>query len=266
MEPEVDRIIPDLVFNPLPVTQVRGPETLDAFELANTGENVVDGDDDMDEGDEAESEEGGAEMEEGGEGSQAAPAEGDDDILNVIPPKTKSEGTCPYLEYFSTRITRKFFRYTHYVPGDVRLELVTGDRLTFGEDFITVPLMAFVEGGLTFPLHKVFREFLHHFNLTTAQLSTNVFRVINSLAVLVERLGFEGFCAGDISRTYNMSYNSRHGRYFIQCRKSMVPLLIGIPDSERFTNYYVIVRGGFEFPEGEEGEFPIPRYRGSPGK
>ena len=107
MEPEIDRIIPDLVFNPLPVQRVRGPETLDAFELGNTGENVIDGDDDMDEGDEAESEEGGENIGEGDEGSQAAPAEGDDDILNVIPPKKKNEGTCPYLEYFATRITRK---------------------------------------------------------------------------------------------------------------------------------------------------------------
>ena len=197
------------------------------------------------------------------EQSQAIPTGRDYD---AIPPMGDKEKPCPYLRHFESEESIAEFRRSHHVPYDVRLELVRGNRITFGPDFITVPLMALTEGGLTFPIHRVLREFFFRFNLTPVQVTTNVYRTIISIIIMAEGMNFEDLCIGDIMETYSVGKNSIWGRYFIGCRPSKNPLLQKLSDSEKFAKYYVIVRGNFEFPWGEDNLFPIPRVRGNPGK
>lgn len=57
------------------------------------------------------------------------------------------------------------FRERFEISSDVLVERVTGDRITFGVDFITLPLFAIIEGGVRFPMSHFFRYFLSSYNL-----------------------------------------------------------------------------------------------------
>lgn len=52
------------------------------------------------------------------------------------------------------------FRVKYEISDDVLVETVTGDRITFGEDFIVLPLYAITERGVRFRMSPFPRYFL----------------------------------------------------------------------------------------------------------
>ena len=75
---------------------------------------------------------------------------------------------------------RDGFRQNFNISNDVFFSLVEG-QVVFGDNLITVPLMAITEGGLKLPMPGLLRDFLSYFGLTPCHLSVNCFR---STAVL----------------------------------------------------------------------------------
>ena len=78
------------------------------------------------------------------------------------------------------------FDKNFHISADVKLALVE-DRVTFGKDYIIVPLMAIVKGGLRFPMTGLLRSFFSYFGLTPCQLSINGYRVISYCVKIGQR-------------------------------------------------------------------------------
>lgn len=76
------------------------------------------------------------------------------------------------------------FRAKYKVPSFVRLELLeVGVQPDWDRrDRIYIPVVGIVEGGVWFPLNPFFRHVLHTIEITTVQLSTNFFRIVNRIA------------------------------------------------------------------------------------
>jgi hypothetical protein len=149
----------------------------------------------------------------------------------------------------------------HNIPGDVSLNLVQPEDITFGRHHITVPLMAISEGGLRFPVNQLLREFLHEYQLNPRYLAVNSFRIINAVDALRERFNLT-FTLSDLIGVYNVSRNKSSSRRFLslRCIKPPRPYLIDhLPDSDPWANDFVEVRGNFEFGPGEDRSYPIPR-------
>ena len=117
------------------------------------------------------------------------------------------------------------------VSADVRLVLVE-DRVTFGKDYITVPLMAIAEGGLHFPMPSLLRSFFSYFGLTPCQLSVNGYRVINCCVEICRRRNFE-FRLSDLMGLFNLSRNRRSWKYFLSPRSPHQDVFLRLPDSEK---------------------------------
>ena len=53
---------------------------------------------------------------------------------------------------------------------------------------VVIPMIAFIEGGMTIPMGTLTRNFLRFFRLSPTQCVPNMFRVLGSIEVLNERM------------------------------------------------------------------------------
>lgn len=96
------------------------------------------------------------------------------------------------------------FRVKYQIPDDVMVDRVTGDRITFGEDFIILPLFAITEGGVRFPMSPFLRYFLSDYHLAPIQVAVNTWRILCS-AIRLAEINNLPFTLGDLMLMYVVS-------------------------------------------------------------
>ena len=106
------------------------------------------------------------------------------------------------------------FRELYHVPPSVSLAYCHLDNLlVINRNEILLPIMAVVEGGIRFPLHSLFIDFLQTVNPSPSQVSINLFRIIIGVVSLNRLLGvnlapkeilstYQYMCPGEESRTF----------------------------------------------------------------
>ena len=82
------------------------------------------------------------------------------------------------------------FRAKYRIPPTVGMRYAAqgewvGTRKT-GE--VVIPMIAFIEGGMTIPMGTITRNYLSFFRLSSTQCAQNMFRVLGSIEVLNERM------------------------------------------------------------------------------
>ena len=53
---------------------------------------------------------------------------------------------------------------------------------------VVIPMIAFIEGGMTIPMGTLTRNFLRFFRLSPTQCAPNMFRVLGSIEALNEKM------------------------------------------------------------------------------
>ena len=53
---------------------------------------------------------------------------------------------------------------------------------------MVIPMIAFIEGGMTIPMDTITRNYLRFFRLSPTQCTPNMFRVLGSIEALNERM------------------------------------------------------------------------------
>ena len=66
-------------------------------------------------------------------------------------------------------------------------------------------MIAFIEGGMTIPIHTFIRNFLRFFRLSPTQRAPNMFRVLRSIEALNKRMNLN-LSYHDVNWIYNL-YN-----------------------------------------------------------
>ena len=94
------------------------------------------------------------------------------------------------------------------------------DRKT-GE--VVIPMIAFIEGGMTIPMGTLTRNFLRFFRLSPTQCTPNMFRVLESIEVLNERMNLN-LTHHDVNWIYNLHYLKGQG-YYLKSRYPKVRLI-----------------------------------------
>ena len=56
---------------------------------------------------------------------------------------------------------------------------------------VVIPMIAFIEGGMRIPMGRVTRDFLNLFRLCPTQCVPNMFRILDSVDTLNEKLGID---------------------------------------------------------------------------
>ena len=57
------------------------------------------------------------------------------------------------------------------------------------EEEVVIPMIAFIEGGMTFPTVRVTRDYLIAYRLCPHQRAPNLFRILGSVDALNEHMG-----------------------------------------------------------------------------
>ena len=53
---------------------------------------------------------------------------------------------------------------------------------------VVIPMIAFIEGGMTIPIGSITKSYLRFFRLSPTQCAPNMFRVLGSIETLNERM------------------------------------------------------------------------------
>ena len=70
---------------------------------------------------------------------------------------------------------------------------------------VVIPMIAFIEGGMTIPMGTITRNYLRYFRLSPTQCAPNMFRVLGSIEALNERMNLN-LTHHDVNWIYNLQH------------------------------------------------------------
>ena len=78
------------------------------------------------------------------------------------------------------------FRAKYHIPPRVGLEYCPPDRVLTDrkEGEVVIPMIAFIEGGMTLPMGKITRDYLLNHRLCPHQYAANMFSVLECVDAL----------------------------------------------------------------------------------
>ena len=152
------------------------------------------------------------------------------------------------------------FRSKYNIPPHVGVRYAAQDEW-FDErktNEVVIPMIAFIEGGITIPMGTLTRNYLRYFRLSPTQCAPNMFRVLGSIEALNERMNLN-LTHHDINWIYNLQHLKKQG-YYLKSKHVEVRLIQCLPVSnKRLKEDFLIFSGrwhnGLPYPvkEGEPG-------------
>ena len=138
----------------------------------------------------------------------------------------------------------------HCKEGEWHLKRRTGE--------VVIPLFAFVERGIRIPIGPVMRSYLRHFRLAPTQCATNMFRILDCVDALNEKIELR-LTHHDVNWCYNLQ-NLRGKSYYMKTRDDRVRLIQCLPESNKGLNKDFLIVSG-EWHDG----LPCLIVEGEPG-
>ena len=151
------------------------------------------------------------------------------------------------------------FRAKYHIPPGVGLEYCSPDCVLTdrqgGE--VVIPMIAFIEGGMTFPMSRIMRDYLRNHKLYPHQCAPNMFRVLGCIDTLNDQMNL-GFMWHDVVHLYKCHSISKG--YYIKSQFDEVKLISCLPKSNKgMKDDYLVVSKGWH-----DG-LPYPVRVGIPG-
>ena len=92
---------------------------------------------------------------------------------------------------------------------------------------VVIPIIAFIEGGMTIPMGNITMNYLKFFRLSPTLCAPNMFRVLGSIEVLNERMNLN-LTHHDVNWVYNLHHLTGQG-YYLKSRYPEVRLIQCLP-------------------------------------
>ena len=152
------------------------------------------------------------------------------------------------------------FRSKYNIPSHVGVKYAAQDE--WFDDRKTnkgvIPMIAFIERGMTIPMGTLTRNYLRYFRLSPTQCAPNMFRVLGSIEALNERMNLN-LTHHDINWIYNLQHLKGQG-YYLKSRQSEVRLIQCLPISNKGLKEDFLIFSG-RWHDG----LPCPVKEGEPG-
>ena len=129
---------------------------------------------------------------------------------------------------------------------------------------VVIPMIAFIEGGMTLPMGRITRDYLLNHRICPYQCAPNLFRVLGSVDALNEHLNL-GLTWHDVVHMYECHSLKNVGHY-LKSRSDIVRLVSCLPKSNKgMKDDYLIASGVWHDSLRERGmiAFPAPSERES---
>ena len=85
----------------------------------------------------------------------------------------------------------EIFKEKYHIPQEVSLRYYSPEGLAFDREVreVIIPMIAFIEGGMTIPIGRITRDYLHNHRLCSQQYAPNFFRILGVVDALDQHLG-----------------------------------------------------------------------------
>ena len=123
---------------------------------------------------------------------------------------------------------------------------------------VVIPMIAFIECGMTIPMGTITRNYLRFFRLSPTQCAPNMFRVLGCIEVLNERMNLN-LTHHDVNWIYNLQ-NLKGQGYYLKSKHSEVRLIQCLPVSNKGLKDDFLIFSG-QWHDG----LPYPVKEGEPG-
>ena len=107
---------------------------------------------------------------------------------------------------------------------------------------VIIPMIAFIEGGMTIPMGRITRDYLHAHRLCPHQCAPNFFRVLGSIDALDRHLGL-GLTWYDVAHLYEGHIEARAG-FYLKSRSSVVKLISCLPKCNKWMKDDFLILSG----------------------
>ena len=97
----------------------------------------------------------------------------------------------------------ELFKEKYHIPQEVSIRYCSLEGLAFDREVgeVTIPMIAFIEGGITIPIGRITRDYLRAHRLCPQQCVPNFFRVLGAIDALDRHLGL-GLTWYDVAHLY----------------------------------------------------------------
>ena len=85
----------------------------------------------------------------------------------------------------------ELFKEKYHIPQEVSIQYCSTEEMTFDRKVgeVIIPMIAFIEGGMTVPMGRITRDYLRAHRLYPQQCTLNLFRVLGVIDALDRHLG-----------------------------------------------------------------------------
>ena len=107
---------------------------------------------------------------------------------------------------------------------------------------VIIPIIAFIEGGMTLPMGRIIKDYLINHRLCPHQCAPNMFRILGYVDALNEHHQL-GFTWHDVVHMYEF-YSQADGGFYLKSRSAVVKLISCLPKSNKgMKDDYLIASG-----------------------
>ncbi|KAK9984641.1 hypothetical protein SO802_034166 [Lithocarpus litseifolius] len=136
------------------------------------------------------------------------------------------------------------FKTKYNIPQGVNLRYCSPEQILTNRDVgeVVIPVIAFLEGGMTLPMGPITRDYLLNHRLCPHQCAPNLFRVLGNIDALNARMNL-GLRWHDVVHMYEC-YQLTDAGFYLKSRSSIVRMVSCFPKSNKgMKDDYVIVSG-----------------------
>ena len=138
----------------------------------------------------------------------------------------------------------ELFKEKYHISQEVSIQYCSPEGLAFDREVgeVTIPMIAFIEGGMTIPMGRIMRDYLCAYRLCPQQCALNFFRVLGAIDALDRHLGL-GLTWYDVVLLYKGYQEARAG-FYLKSRSNAVKLISCLPKSNKaMKDYFLIILG-----------------------
>ena len=136
------------------------------------------------------------------------------------------------------------FRPKYHIPQGVVLEYCSSKEVLIDrqEGEVIIPMITFIEGGMTLPIGRITRDYLCNHKLCPHQCASNFFRVLGSVDALNDQMNL-GLTRHDVTHMYECHSLANTG-YYIMSWSDVVRLISYLSKSNKGLkdDYLIILR------------------------
>ena len=136
------------------------------------------------------------------------------------------------------------FRAKYHIPQGMGLQYCPLNQILINreEGEVVIPMIAFIEGGMTLPMGRITRDYLLNHRLCLHQCASNLYKVLGSVDALNNHINL-GFTWHNIVHMYECHSPASAG-YYLKSRSDVVRLISCLPKSNKgLKDDYLVISG-----------------------